>query len=418
MAVKWPQLPRYTRDVKLLFAISGLFALSFYGIQILLRVLYIIRLGHGPEYVGLFNASGALTFMVMSLPSGALGARYGTRCMMRVGGVITTLGMVLFPMTEFLPMSLYSVWPIASQVFMTLGWAMLSTNLVPALMVATTVENRSRAYALNGALRGAGTLVGSLFGGALPAVFAGLFSQSLDTPGPYRYALWVGAVLCLAGLIPLSLVRHAGRPPASEGTRPRGSFPLLPVSLLLVYVYLSQGGWATSQAFSNAYMDTELRMPASIIGLITAIGQALAIAAALLVPKLGARKGPGWALMAISTGMAVSILPVAFISHWGAAAVSKVGVLTLSAAWLPCVQIFLMELVEPQWRSLTYGALSSFMGFAYGSVSLGGGYLAAAAGYGPLFLLGVALCTCAALFMWLMFQRRSAGDASVRSTRA
>ena len=418
MTVKWPELPKYERDVKLLFATTGLFAISFFGIQALLRVLYIIRLGHGPEYVGLFSASGARTFMTMSLPSGALGARYGTRAMMRVGGVITTLGMALFPIAEFLPESLHTVWPIASQVSMTSGWAMVNANLVPALTTATTMENRSSAYAVNGALRSAGTLLGSLIGGVLPAVFAGLTFESLDGPEPYRYALWVAAVLSLAGLVPLALTRHSGRPVTPGGTRPRGSFPLLPVALFLAYVCLNQGGWAASRAFSNAYMDTDLQLPSSVIGLVTGIGQALAIPVALMIPRLGAQRGSGWALTVISFGLAMSILPLAFVPHWGAAAVSKVGVLALRAAWMPCAQIFLMGLVESQWRSLAYGALSSFMGFAFGSMSLLGGYLVASAGYGTLFLLGAGLCGCAAALMWVMTKRLCGSRGSERAASA
>ncbi len=46
-----------SRDAKLLIATSGIFAISFFGIQMLLRVLYILRLGHGPECVGLVGAA-------------------------------------------------------------------------------------------------------------------------------------------------------------------------------------------------------------------------------------------------------------------------------------------------------------------------------------------------------------------------
>ena len=71
--------PRLGRDAKLLIAASGVLAISFFGILLLLRVLYVLRLGHGPEYVGLFSAVSAFAYMAMSLPSAALGKRYGGR---------------------------------------------------------------------------------------------------------------------------------------------------------------------------------------------------------------------------------------------------------------------------------------------------------------------------------------------------
>ena len=75
MKLKLPPMPRYSRDAVLLFVVSGLSALGFYGINMLLRVLFVLRLGYGPEYVGLFNGAGALTYMSMGVPSGALGSR-------------------------------------------------------------------------------------------------------------------------------------------------------------------------------------------------------------------------------------------------------------------------------------------------------------------------------------------------------
>jgi len=93
----------FGRDARLLLAASGLFALPFYGIQMVLRVLYVLRLGHGPEYVGLFSSVGAFAYMGMGLPSGALGRRFGIRKTMLAGGAITVVGMAFFPFTEYLP---------------------------------------------------------------------------------------------------------------------------------------------------------------------------------------------------------------------------------------------------------------------------------------------------------------------------
>lgn len=75
------------RDARLLILSTGLLAISFFGIQMLLAVLYVLRLGYSVEYVGLFNASGALTYILASLPAGAVGSRFGLRAAMVAGGV-------------------------------------------------------------------------------------------------------------------------------------------------------------------------------------------------------------------------------------------------------------------------------------------------------------------------------------------
>jgi MFS family permease len=65
-----------------------------------------------------------------------------------------------------------------------------------------------------------------------------------------------------------------------------------------------------------------------------------------------------------------------------------------------------MESVEPRWRSLAYGAVSMAMGFSFGSVSLVGGYIVAAAGYRVVFLLGAGFCAPGSALMWTILNRQ------------
>ncbi|MEZ4659211.1 MAG: hypothetical protein R2911_16740 [Caldilineaceae bacterium] len=75
-------------------------------------------------------------------------------------------------------------------------------------MVVTSAENRNSAYALSSTLRSLGTLIGTLSGG-LPGLFGFLLSQELSDTGPYRWALWLSAVLALLALVPLGRLRRA-----------------------------------------------------------------------------------------------------------------------------------------------------------------------------------------------------------------
>jgi len=147
-------------------------------------------------------------------------------------------------------------------------------------------------------------------------------------------------------------------------------------------------------------VDTVLRLSTSSIGLITGAGQFLAILAALLTPRLAARRSNGWTLLMTTLGVAISLVPLALVPHWVAAGLAQVGVLVLSAIWMPALQVFQMELVEAKWRSLAYGAVSMSMGFSFGVVSLLGGYVVAAGGYRTLFTLGVGLTVISTVVMW------------------
>jgi len=374
----------------------------------LLQVLYILRLGRGPEYVGLVGAAGAFTYTSMGLPSGALGRRFGVRKIMLIGGIVTIAGMIALPLTKFLPGQVQGFWPIVSQIVQIAGWSMLNVNLVPALMATTTVADRNRVYALDSMLKGLGTFLGSMAGGMLPSLFARMLSQTLDMPGPYGCALWMGAALGMVALIPLGRVGELEQRAAEGQTEAWRPFPMLPVALMVLHVYLSHGGWAVCQAFASAYMDTVLALPAFAIGLVTGVGQFAAMLTPLLNLRLARHRGAGWTLMVTALGIGVSLLPLALISHWTAAAVGRLGVLALLAMWMPALHVYQMELIETRWRSLAYGAVSMAMGLSFGSASLSGGYIIAAAGYRTLFLLGAGLSTAGAVLMWAILRRQDA----------
>jgi MFS family permease len=408
-------LSQLSRDAKLLTAASAIAAVSFYGIYQLLKVLYVLRLGYGSEYVGIFNATSAFTYMIAGLPSGALGSRYGARRMMLLGGIGTVIGMALLPLTASMSSTLRDAWPIFSQVVLIAGWSMFNVNLVPALMASTSESNRNSTFAVSNAIRGLGTFLGTLVGGLLPATFARVLGLTLDIPAPYAAAIWVGAALGVIALVPLGLARPTGSAARVGPSEPRGAFPLLPIALMFGYVYLNHGGWATCQGFCSAYMDTELHMPTATIGIITAAGQFLAILTPLVAPRLAARRGNSWTLQAGSLGLAVSLLPLALIPTWTAAGLGRLGVSVVFGIWMPAIQVLQMELVASQWRSLAYGSTSMAMGMGFGSMSLAGGYIIASSGYETLFLIGAGLCTAAAAWMWGVRKSPAVGVARTES---
>ena len=102
---------KFSRDVNLLLLTTGILAISFFGIQMLLKILYVLRLGYGPAYLGMFNAAGALGYMAMSLPSGALGSRLGLKRVMTAGVTISMFGVAMMPFAEFVPLWSRSSWP-------------------------------------------------------------------------------------------------------------------------------------------------------------------------------------------------------------------------------------------------------------------------------------------------------------------
>jgi MFS family permease len=401
-SLRIPSLGEFREDTRLILIASGIFSVGFFGIQTLLKVLYILRLGYGLEYVGLFTATPALTFMAMSLPSGAIGNRIGLKPAMVMGGVFTTAGMLLLPLAEAVPPWAADAWPIFTQMALTTGWAMFSINMVPALMAATTTRTRDDAYALSSMLRGLGTFFGTVVGGLLPMMFAVLLGQSLDGPAPYRWALLVGALFGVVGLVPLLRVRNVELEPVDAETERHGNFPTLLVAIVVLHVFLIHGGIATCQSFCSAYMDTDLHLSAAAIGLLTGIGQFAAVLAPVMMPVLAARRSNAWTMMMAAVGTAVFMLPLALIPNWFAAGIGRLGVLALAAIWMPALQVFQMGAVDRHWRSLAYGTVSTGMGFSFGAISLVGGFIAASWGYSSLFMMGAVMAAMGAAVMWAL----------------
>ena len=411
LPLRLPSLRDFGRDARLLILISGWTAVSFFGVFSLLRTLYILRLGYGPAYVGAYLSAGALTFMVMGVPSGMLGERFGTRRVMLVGSWLWMIGMGLLSLTELLQPPLRDLWPFVSQIVLTLGWSAMQVNTVPALMAVTQDFNRSSAYALTSALRGVGTFIGTLAGGALPGLFAVLFGldRALESATPYGLALLLGSALGSLSIILLARIEGgAAAPPERAAVQQRGPFPILPVAVMILYVWLRHTGWSSCQAFCNPYLDTELALPTSALGLLTSVGQVAAIGATLMIPRLAERWNHGWVIAGSTALLAGSLATLAFLPHWSTAGLGLLGVQVSSAIWLPALQIFQMELVTEGWRGLSYGAVTMAMGLGFGSMSLAGGYVIEAQGYRTLFAAGVGLALAATVVMAAISQRRQA----------
>lgn len=400
-----PSIPRFRREVNLLLLSTGILAISFFGVTALLKILYILRLGYGPEYVGLFGASGALGYMAMSLPSGWLGERWGVSRTMALGALATTIGMVMLPLSESVPMWARDSWPILSQLVQAGGYAFFSINFVPALMAATSPENRNSAYAFSSTLRSLGTFIGTVAGGVLPGILAVMIGQGLETPAPYRIGLWIGPVLSALGIIPLLMIREQKTVSGDADILPTGSFPVLPVGLLILFVSLSQAASATCQSFCNAYMDAELALTPAMIGLITGVGQFAAIFAPMVLPKLAQKRGNGWTLVVVTLGSAISLTPLILFPHWLGAGLGRFGTLALAAMWMPTLQVYQMEMIAQRWRSLAYGTISMAMGLSFAAVSYGGGFVVAGWSYSALFGVGLLLSIGGAGLMGLFVRK-------------
>jgi len=212
------KLRLFSHDVRLYLVTSALAGLTVFGgfLPVLLN-LYLLRLGYGPEFIGQINATGQFAFSAFCLFAGVIGTRWSGRRLMIGGMGLAVGGFGLLPLAEFAPASLQAGWLWVTYVLGWLGLALYMVNGIPFLMTATGPQERTHAFSVRTALGPLAGFVGSLIAGLLPGLFASSWGLSLDGPAPYRYPLWIAALL----FIPAPLVMLSTRDARSERTRGR-----------------------------------------------------------------------------------------------------------------------------------------------------------------------------------------------------
>jgi MFS family permease len=399
----------FSRDARLFLISAALVGLAWDGVRAVLFNLYLLRLGYGPESVGVINAVGALAFALMCPPAGVMGTRWGSRKMLIIGASLLAAGFWLLPLAEFIAGAWRTGWLLTISVLTYVGFALYLVNGLPFMMGATGPEERNYVFSVHVALLPLAGFVGSLMAGALPGAFATLLGASLEEAAPYRFPLWLAALLLVPGVLALLPTRSVAsqQAQASGGSAPpvhanRASYRLIAVMALIMAFRF--GGRGAVGTFFNVYLDEGLGVSIVLIGVLAATGQLLSVPTALVAPLLVARWGNPRTIFWGSLGMAMCMLPLALVPHWTAAGIGFVSSTALFSVTVGPLRVFSQELVTPRWRATMASAFMMGAGLAFSGVSLVGGYAIAALGYRTLFLVGTGLLAIGALLFWSCFR--------------
>ena len=399
----------FNRDVRLYLVTTMLIGLTVDGgVYTVLFNLYLLRLGYGPEFVGLVNGSGMLVFALCCLPAGTLSGRWGNRRMMIVGLTLLTIGCGLLPFAELHTGNWQAGWLFITWCFAFTGFAMYFVNTAPFVMTVTHQSERNHVFSVQAAVWSLAGFAGSLIGGFLPGLFAIYLGVSLDQPAPYRYSLLVASLLLIPSVLAIVGTREGHTQPIKERQAKGETSPLKLIAFLTLVRLLVVTGVGTLFTFFNVYMDAGLQISTVHIGVLSAVGRLLSIPTALIVPLLTVRWGSGRTAAWASLGTAFSMLPLALIPHWGAAGLGYIGTIALTSIRYPAFLVYTMERVSPGWRGTMSGAGEMASGLSFSAMALGGGYIIAAFGYHSFFLTGASLTVLGTLsfLIHLRLQRR------------
>jgi MFS family permease len=385
---------------------SALIGFSNFGITNVLLNLYLLRLGYGPEFIGLVNGSAAVAFACSALPSGALGTRLGVRRMMLLGVFCLLVCAVMLPLVEFLPATWRSGGIVVSRLLSGLGFALYMVNANPFLVAATDSAGRNHAFSMQVALMPLAGVAGSLLGGVMPDFFTSILGMTLQDSLPYWYPLLIAAVFMVPAV--LALVRTGEvviTPPEENRSAALDAAPWVLISVLALVAVSRMAGESAARSFFNVYMDDALGVSTATIGVLFAASQLVAGPATLAAPALIKRTGKTLMIAIGMSGTAAGFLLLALASHWALAGLGFIWAIAMLSVTRAVVNVYQMEIVQPGWRTFTSGATSMAMGMGYSSMAFGGGYLIIEVGYRGLFLAGTLLTLAGALLFWTYFRK-------------
>jgi len=167
---------------------------------------------------------------------------------------------------------------------------------------------------------------------------------------------------------------------------------------------LHGAGDGAARTFFNVYLGAGLGVATSQIGTLAGVAQLLAVPAAMATPLLIARWGVSRTFAGSSLGLALCLIPLALVPHWGAAGLGYAGVIALGSVWRPSFVMCKLGVVSPRWRALMNGATNMATGLSWSAIALGGGHIATGLGYPSLFLIGAAATAAGALLFWAYFR--------------
>lgn len=445
----------FSRNAWLFLISSALAGFSYTGIYFLLANLFLLRLGYGEGFIGIFVATGALSFAVFSVPAGFAGRRWGPRPAMIAGYALLAAGIGVVILGAMTPPAVRTGWLIGSCVVRELGNAFYMVNANPFLMASTTREERAYVFSVRGAVTPLAGFAGSLTGGMVPHLTATVFDLSLQDKLCYIVPILLAAVALVPGLVVLIATRRNDHQPAPvidpaevhadledlrAGGAPGGEevltaaeieeaaqveaptatapvsapqaeergVPYGPIAVMSLVGLLYIAATAGATSFFNVYMDQVLHASTARIGDLVAIGQLLACPIALSLAAVAGRWGFNRAFVVATLGMSLSLIPLALLPTWTAAGAGIIGVTALGALAFPSITVYTQHLVARTWRPVISGAYMMCVALGWTAIAAAGGFLISHQGYPFLFLLCAGL-TATGSIIFFVYTRRPRG---------
>ena len=387
-------LKDYNKNVRRFF-LFGIPLIAGMMVQGLLYNLYLTRLGFQEDFIGQIVGLAPIASGIFAFPTGYISDRIGRKpFLLATAGVMAVTQIGLATVSDPATLLLLSFLAGTSGAFL---WV----NHVPFLSENARPERRAQAIAIWMSIQAITRMVVSLVAGSLPDLMANLTNTQTNLPDPYRYALYLGAGLCLISILPLLEIEPGVRKPGpSDESEEDAPFPTRVFVAFSAISVCRGAAMGFSFPFFNVFLQKDLGTSTALIGIIFFVAQIITVPATVLAPAMARRFG---AVRTIVPCRMIGSVSLAFLgltgNIWEALVLVLIGA-TAEAITTPTEMTYATQVMPRKyWGRIQSVRVAGFQ-IPSGIASVTAGFLIVKYGYWITFgLSGVLRLTSAFIFL-------------------
>ncbi|MFN8375053.1 MAG: MFS transporter, partial [Anaerolineae bacterium] len=215
-------MPGFNRQVALFLLYSLIWNVGMFGIMDVVLNFYFVSLGYTAETIGLLQSIPRVGGLLTGVPVGLIANRFGTRRIMLYSTIACAGAMLLLVVSP-------SLWLLGVSRFLH-GFFYGAQQIANNPFMGRIVEKRNQPhlFSYHNVISMAGTAVGSLVGGVLPALLVSLAGYvpptasvpASQTPFAYGASIVVAAAVTFISIMPLLAMADApGEREIADGAR-------------------------------------------------------------------------------------------------------------------------------------------------------------------------------------------------------
>ncbi len=402
----------FDRDLRLLlFSMSARrISMGFLGV---VRAIYFYLLGFSEVEVGLLLSLATAVSAIHHIVFGMLSDRYGRKPFLVLGGVFSTLRMVIFAISS-------DFWMLAlGQGIGAMGEGAGAGQPVVSGYIADKTDIMDRApvfstLAVSNALAATG---GSLLAG-LPKYFE--VSLGVDMVAAHQLLFWVGALGGLISILTILPARDVKPIRVEEGEEPSGlgrgrSWGVIARFSL---VRATSGlGWSFIESLLSLYFYIRFGVAGEVLGPVYAAARFMSVFSYVLVPAAVDRFGDIPTIVASRFASAALTVAFSMSSSFPLAVVLMVAFRIVMMFSMPIRQTFATGIVDPEETATAIGVSNFARMGARTLAPTAAGYMFEAISLTMPFLVGSALIVANGALFWAFFRPGKQGPETASRAR-